>query len=225
MTRRLLALVFRRRRRCLRREHPGSDGGQATEGEPLQEERLLRRRADDAGAPRGHWCRASGSPSNPPLTTGREPDGPIAGERRAAAHLREGRSAAAHPQAAGDSGESARHHLRHLPRTDRATATASSRARCRCAAAVAAQYVDRPAGYIYEVIDPGLRHDGVVRGRVDRRGALGRRRVRPRAAAQPDHAGRRAAARAVRTQLEALLRVSPRRAGARGPGPQHEEKP
>ena len=62
---------------ALRREHPRSDGRPPAEVDPLQGERLLRRRPVDARRrPRGP-CRASGSRSNPRLTTGREPDGPM----------------------------------------------------------------------------------------------------------------------------------------------------
>ena len=148
-----------------------------------------------APPPRGR-CLASASRLNPRLTTGREPDGPMQPNAEplpnyvATMPLPMSRKLLdARPQAV-------RHHLRDLPRPARRRQQHRRDADGAASAAVAAtKYVAKPAGYIYEVITQGIRHDGVLRRRADGGRALGGRRVPSRAAAQPEHAGRRAAAR------------------------------
>ena len=142
---------------------------------------------------------------NPRVTTGREADGPIQSERRAAAGVRQatvplpvkrkllelGRKryditcGTCHgPLGDGDSIVATQMSLRPPPSLHR--------------------YAEKPAGYIYEVATKGFGLMASYAAELTVRGALGGRRLHPGAAAEPEHAGRRAARRRARSELEAL---------------------
>src|SRR5581483_8112996 len=103
-----------------------------------------------------------------------------------------------HPQAARNRPEALRHHLRDLPRPARRRQEHRRRADVAAPAAVPAPLQRPPAGLHLRGHQPRLRHDGVLRRRADRRGALGGGGLRPGAAAQPKLAARPRAARGAR---------------------------